>query len=75
MENLLVAFFIIIIVLTVVSIFPSKNQTGQFIMPSKFSVEMAIILILFSIIVIFFVVVPKKHYNPIPYRLIKISFK
>lgn len=75
MEKLLVIFFIIVIALTVVSALPSKSQTGQLITPSKFSIETSVVLILLSIIVITFIIIPKKHYNPVPYMLLKISFK
>jgi hypothetical protein len=68
MENMLLAFFIVIIVLTVISILPSRNKTGQFIMPSEPILKLAEALFLISAAVIFLIVVPKKHYNPIPYR-------
>ena len=65
--NLLVAFFIVIIILSFLSLIPSKNQTGQFIAPSTFSIESTFIMIIFSILVIIIIKIPKKHYNPVPY--------
>jgi hypothetical protein len=69
MEKLLVVFFVIVIILTIISILPSKNQTGQFLSPSKINIEASIILVLFSIIIISFILVPKRYYNPVPYML------
>jgi hypothetical protein len=65
--KLLVIFFSVIIVLTILSLFPSKNQTGTFIISSP-HLESAFTIIVFSSIVIFFVKVPKKYYRPIPSR-------
>lgn len=66
LSKLLVAFFVIVIVLTLISIL-SKGQTGQFIFsPNDFGTAFAIII--FSTIVIFLIKVPKKYYRPIPSR-------
>jgi hypothetical protein len=64
----LVNFFIVIIVLTVLTLFSSKNHTGQFIMPSTNNFDVAAAIIIFSSIIIFFIKVPKKYYRPIPTR-------
>jgi len=66
--KLLVTFFIVIIVLTVLSLFSSKGHTGQFIMPSTDNIDFAAAIIIFSSIVIFLIKVPKKYYRPIPTR-------
>jgi len=67
LENLLFVFFIIVIVLSLLSLIPSQNKTGQFIAPSRFNIELAVILTLFSILVIIILKAPKKYYNPVPY--------
>lgn len=69
LENLLFTFFIIIIVLTIVSLFPSRSQTGDFIAPSNVSLDLATVIIIFSIVVLVVIKIPKKHYNPVPYSL------
>jgi len=51
-KNVIVAFFIIVIILILVSLIPSENQTGHFIMPSIVSLEVAIILVIFSLFAI-----------------------
>ncbi|NIO43982.1 MAG: hypothetical protein GTN36_00285 [Candidatus Aenigmarchaeota archaeon] len=50
-RNLVVAFFIVVIVLILVGIAPSESETGYFILPSA-TLEIAILLILFSLFVI-----------------------
>jgi predicted CDP-diglyceride synthetase/phosphatidate cytidylyltransferase len=66
--NLLVAFFIIVIFLTLISLAPLKGQTDQFLMKPNTSIESAFVLIVISISMIFFIKVPKKYYRPIPSR-------
>jgi len=65
MGNLLVSFFIVVIILAIISILSTGSQTGQFIMITKI-LEPGILLILLSIFVIFVIKVPKKYYRPIP---------
>jgi len=69
LENLLFMFFTIIIVLTIVSLVPSRSQTGNFIAPSNISANLATVIIIFSIVVLVVIKIPKKHYNPVPYSL------
>jgi uncharacterized membrane protein YccC len=66
--KLLVAFFIVVIFLTLLSLFTSKSQTGQFLMPSTDNTSLAFTIVLFSSVVIFFIKVPKRYYRPIPSR-------
>jgi hypothetical protein len=64
--KLLVIFFGVITVLTILSLFSSKGSGGQFMMPSTSNMDLAFAIIVFSSIVIFFIKVPKKYYRPIP---------
>jgi len=64
--KLLIAFFIVVIILALISLLPS-GQSGQFIISSP-HLESAFIIIAISIIVIFIIKVPKKYYRPIPSR-------
>jgi hypothetical protein len=65
MKNLLVAIFIIVIVLILISIAPGENQTGHFLMPSIISLEVAIILIIFSLFAIASILLSRnKSYYP-----------
>ncbi len=64
MRNLVVAFFILVIVLVVISIVPSEGGTGYFILPSA-SLEVAIILIIISLFAIAAVILSRnKSYYP-----------
>lgn len=62
-ENLLVAFFFIVLFLTLVNIEPF--QTGHFIMPSPISLEASLFLIIISLVIIIFILLRKKGYTPI----------
>lgn len=61
-SNLIVAFFIIIIVLTLLNIEP--YHTGHFILPATLSIEAAVAIILFSLVVIAVILIPKRTYYP-----------
>ncbi len=56
--NVLVAFMILVIALSIAGILASEAN-----------VSIAIALIIVSLIVIALIKVPKKHYNPAPYRV------
>lgn len=62
MKNLVLIFFIIVIVLTIVYLFPEGNKTGHFII-STISLEIGILVIIFSLFVIA-VILSKKSYYP-----------
>ena len=63
-RNVVVAFFILVIVLVVISIAPSEGETGYYILPSA-SLEVAIILLIFSLFAIAAVILSKnKSYYP-----------
>ncbi len=65
MKNLIIAFFVVVIILVLVSLIPSENQTGRFIMPSVISLEVAIILIIFSLFAIAAIYLSRnKSYYP-----------
>lgn len=65
MKNLIIAFFIIVIVLIVISIVPSESKTGYFITPSIIGLEVAIILIIFSLFTIASIILSRnKTYCP-----------
>jgi len=61
-SNLIVAFFIIIIVLTLLNMEP--YHTGHLILPTPISIEVAVAIILFSLVVIIVILVPKRTYYP-----------
>jgi hypothetical protein len=63
MRNVILIFFIIVVALTVLSLIPSENRTGNFIMPSIISLEVAILIIIFSLFTIA-VILSKKSYYP-----------
>ena len=63
MKNLILVFFIIVIVLVVISLIPSEGRTGNFIMPSIISLEVAVLIIIFSLFAIC-AVLSKKSYYP-----------
>ena len=63
LKNVIAAFFSIVIVLTLVSLLPSETQAGYFIMPSIISLEGAILILIISILILFFVLIPKKSYS------------
>lgn len=63
MKNVLLIFFIVVVFLAVLSLIPSENGTGHFIMPSIISLEVAILIIIFSLFTIG-VIVSKKSYFP-----------
>jgi preprotein translocase subunit SecG len=63
LENLIVAFFIIILFLTLVNIDP--YYTGHFMMPSPISLEASLFLIIISLVIIIFILLRKKGYTPI----------
>jgi len=60
-ENVVLAFFVIVILLTLVSI--DHYRTGYLIMPSAIILEAAIFIILISIFVVLVILVPKKKYH------------
>jgi len=63
-RNVVVAFFILVIVLVVIRIAPSGGETGYFMLPSA-SLEVAIILVIFSIFAIVAVILSRnKSYYP-----------
>ena len=63
-RNIVVAFFILVIVLVVISIVPSEGETGYFILPSA-SIEVALILIIFSLFAIAAIIFSRnKSYYP-----------
>jgi hypothetical protein len=57
--NLLVAFLFLVIVLSIAGLLASPETNAS----------SAIALILVSIILIALIKVPKKHYNPAPYKV------
>ena len=61
-ENIVLAFFVIVILLTLVGIDPYR--TGYLIMPSAIAIEAAIFIMLISLFIILIILVPKKIYNP-----------
>lgn len=61
-ENLILAFLVILILLTLVSIDPYR--TGYLIMPSAVALEAAIFIILISLFFVLIMLVPKKNYHP-----------
>ena len=61
-KNLVLIFFIIIIALTLLSFIPSNNQTGHMIMPSIVSIDIAIMIIIFSLFTIAVVLSTKSYY-------------
>ena len=63
MHNLLLVFFVIILLLTLVSIVPF--QSGHFIAPSPISLEASLFLILMSVIAIAFIILRKKGLTPL----------
>jgi len=63
MKNVILIFFIIIAALAVLSLTPSENRTGNFIMPSIISLEAAILIIIFSLFTIA-TLLSKKSYYP-----------
>jgi len=63
MKNVLLIFFIVVVFLVVLSLIPSENGTGRFIMPSIISLEVATLIIIFSLFTIA-VIVSKKSYYP-----------
>ena len=63
MKNIILIFFIIVILLALINLIPSGNQTGHMIMPSIVSIDVTIIIIIFSIFTIT-VILSKKSYYP-----------
>jgi hypothetical protein len=63
MRNVLLIFFIVVVFLTVLSLIPSENGTGHFIMPLMISLEVAILIIIISLFTIA-VILSKKSYYP-----------
>lgn len=59
---MLLIFFIVVVFLAVLSLIPSENGTGHFIMPSIISLVAALIII-FSIFTIA-ILLSKKSYYP-----------
>lgn len=62
-RNVLLIFFIVVVFLAVLSLIPSENGTGHFIMPSIISLEVAILIIIFSLFTIA-ILMSKKSYYP-----------
>jgi hypothetical protein len=61
LENIVAAFFVIVVLLTLVSIEP--YHTGHFMMPSSISLEAAIFIILVSLFIVLVILIPKKRYR------------
>ncbi|MFH0929049.1 MAG: hypothetical protein V1818_01685 [Candidatus Aenigmatarchaeota archaeon] len=61
LENIIVAFFIAVFLLTLVSIEP--YSTGNFIMPTPLSLEVGLFIIAVSFFIVLILLLPKRKYN------------
>ena len=62
MENIIIAFLIVVILLTLISIEPEK--TGNVLkLPSALGLEIAIYVIFFSLVIILMLLVQRKNYE------------
>jgi hypothetical protein len=60
MKNIVAAFFIIVIILTLVDVQPYK--AGYFLAPSTQKIEASVVVIVISIVVILAMILPRKGY-------------
>lgn len=61
LENITAAFFVMVILFTLVNLEP--YHTGHFLMPSPISLELGILIIFISLVIVLFIMVPKKKYH------------
>ena len=61
-KSVVLIFFIIIIVLAFISFIPSESKTGNFITPSIISLEVALLIIIFSLFTIIIILSRKSYY-------------
>jgi hypothetical protein len=63
LKNFIVAVFIIVIVLSIISILPTPSMTGNFVWPSMIKLDVALMIIAFALFSIK-VYNSKKNYYP-----------